>query len=213
VIQPLAILSRRCRGTILAMLPALAGIALLMSSPAIAGGDESADRTSYVLLAQGGQSSTMSGSTADLRRARDLRRGQEALLYVRHQGSSYVIRDDAMLRRAEQIFEPQRRLGARQAQLGSRQAALGSRQANLGAQQARLGAQQAGASPRHAVELGRQQSELGRQQNELGQQQHALGSQQNALGQEQHRLAREADARFRALLADALRNGVAQRID
>jgi bla regulator protein blaR1 len=210
-----SLLSRQCRRALLAALPALACIALLTSSPAaIAGHDDSSDRTSYVLLSQGGQnSSTMNGSTEDMRRARDLRRGQEALLYVRHQGAGYVIRDAAMLRRAEQVFEPQRRLGARQAELGSRQAALGSRQANLGAQQARLGAQQAGASPSRAVELGRQQNELGRQQNELGRQQDAMGRQQSALGQEQSRLGREADARMRALLADALRTGVAQRID
>ena len=213
MIQPLAILSRPCRRTILAVLPALACIALLTSSPAAMAADESTDRTSYVLMAEGGQSTTMSGSSEDLRRASDFRRGQEALLFVRHQGASYVIRDAAMLRRAEQIFEPQRRLGARQAELGSRQAALGSRQAALGAQQARLGAQQANASPRRAVELGRQQSELGRQQNALGEQQHGLGRQQHALGQEQHRLGREADVRMRALLADALRNGTAQRID
>jgi bla regulator protein BlaR1 len=214
VIQPLATLSRQCRRVALAVLPALAGLALLAHSPAAtAGGAQSADRTSYVLLSEGSRSSTMSGSTDDLRRAHALRRGQEALLYVRHGGAAYVIRDAATLRRAEEIFEPQRRLGARQAELGSRQAALGSRQAALGAQQARLGAQQANATPRRAVELGREQTELGRRQNELGLQQDALGRQQSALGQEQDRLGREADAQFRTLLAEALRSGVAQRVD
>jgi hypothetical protein len=189
---------------------AFCGLFALIQAPAVAA---EADRTSYVLFSQGSSSTTMSGSTDDLRRARTLRIGQEALLYVREGSEAYVVRDPATLRRAEAIFEPQEAMGARQAELGSRQAALGSRQAALGSQQARLGAQQADASPRRAAGLGRQQAELGRRQDELGRQQNALGTRQSALGREQARLAREADVKFRALLAEALRAGVARRVD
>lgn len=185
------------------ILLALAAAFFALVAPAFAA---DSDRAAYVLLSQDSRSATMSGSTDDLRRARALRVGREALLYVRQGGAAYVIRDPATLRRAEAIFEPQEAMGARQAELGSRQAALGGRQAALGAQQARLGAQQASASPGRAAELGRRQDELGRQQN-------ALGAQQGALGREQARLAREADAKFRALLAEALRSGAAQRVD
>jgi hypothetical protein len=208
VIEPLARLPRQSRRLFLAVLAAFCGLCALIQPPAAA-----ADRTSYVLFAPGGSSTTMSGSTEDLRRARALRVGAEALLYVRQGGASYVVRDPATLRRAEAIFEPQQAMGARQAELGSRQAELGSRQAALGAQQARLGARQASASPALAAELGRQQAALGRRQDELGRQQDALGQQQGALGRGQARLAREADAKFRALLADALRSGLARRVD
>jgi hypothetical protein len=201
----------QCRRATLALLTALSGLFLLIQ-PA-AGSAQPSDRTSYVLLSPGSTSSTMSGSTEDLQRARALRNGREGLLYVRQDGAAYVIRDAATLRRAEAIFAPQRAMGARQAELGSRQAALGSRQAALGAQQARIGSRQANARPRQQLVLGRQQAELGRQQDALGRQQDALGRQQSALGHEQSRLAREADAKFRDLLADALRNGVAQRIN
>ena len=193
------------------MLTALCGLILLVSPPVAKA--QSADRTSYVLFAEGSRSTTMSGSTEELNRAKALRVGDEALLYVRQGGAAYVIRDAATLRRAESIFEPQRALGSRQAELGSRQAALGSRQAALGAKQARIGAQQAIAPPGRADELGRQQDALGRQQDALGRQQDALGAQQDALGREQDRLGREADAKFRALLADALQRDVAQRVD
>ena len=175
--------------------------------------EQSSERASYILFADGSNSTTMSGSTADLRHARALRRGNEPLLYARWDGAAYLIRDPATLRQAEAIFEPQRRLGARQGALGARQGALGARQAALGAEQGRLGARQAGATPRQASALARQQSELSRRQSELGRQQSALGAEQAELGREQSRLARVADAQLRRLLMAAISSGVAQRVD
>lgn len=198
----------------LVALAAFVAFAAPGQSPAVAASDTpSSQRTSYVLLSPGNSNSTMSGSTDDLRRAQALRAGREGLLYVRQNGIAYVVRDAATLSRAEAIFAPQRVMGARQAELGSRQSAFGSRQAALGAEQARLGARQASASPRQQQVLGRQQAELGRRQDALGRQQDALGRQQSALGREQSRLGREADAKFRDLLADALRSGVARRVN
>jgi hypothetical protein len=199
-----AILSR----LLLTLAAVFCGLVGLGQAPAAA-----AERTAWILFDEGSSSISMSGSSEDLRRARALRSGSEAMLYVRQGGSAYVVRDPATLRRAEAIFEPQQAMGARQAELGSRQAELGSRQAALGAQQARLGARQAGASPAAAAALGREQAELGRRQDELGRQQNALGDRQSALGREQSRLGREAEVKFLALLADALRSGVARRVD
>lgn len=202
------------RNIALAVLAALFVPATLIGQPAAAADNaRSGDTLSYVLLSPGSRSATMSGSTDDMHRARALRSGQEGLLYLRHRGTAYVIRDAATLRRAEAIFTPQKALGAQQGELGSRQAALGQRQAALGMRQAELGFQQAGASPRRADELGRRQAALGQQQDALGQQQDALGRRQSALGREQERLSREADAKFRALLADAMQRGVAERVN
>ena len=193
---------------------ALAGLAALsalaMALPDVAG---AAERASYVLLSPGSESVTMSGSSEDVRRARALRSGNEALLYVRRGPAAYVIRDAATLRQVKAIFEPQEALGARQAELGSQQAELGERQARLGAEQARLGSRQANATPRQAAELARQQSELGRRQGELGRLQAALGERQSRLGEEQNRLSRIAGDKLQALLADALRRGVARRVN
>ena len=215
-------LSHSRRRVALAVMAALSGLAMACS-PATA----AADHASYVLFNPGTDSVSMSGSTDDIARARELRKGRESLLYVRKDGVAYVIRDPATLRAAADIFKPQAELGARQAELGSRQAELGSRQAALGSQQAQLGAQQAklgalqsDARPSEQAEygrqqdaLGRQQDALGRQQDQLGQQQNALGEQQNALGREQDRLGRIARDKFDALLSDAIRRGVAQRVN
>lgn len=214
--SPFSSPSRKHRRVLVAALAALPGLAVIAQRPAAAASEmeaEAPERAAFVLLAAGGQSSTMSGSMQDLERAKALRVGREGLLYVRTGGAGYVIRDAATLRQAELIFAPQQALGARQAALGSRQAALGKRQAELGAQQARLGARQAAASPRAAGELGRQQGLLGRQQDVLGRQQGELGTEQAQLGREQHRLGIEADAKIRALVADAIRSGVARRVD
>src|SRR3712207_4029658 len=136
VTHAFATLTGKCRPIVLALLTAFSGFLVLGHAPAAADWtSDQPDRTSYVLFSQGGRDTTMSGSTDDLRRARRLRRGEEALLYVRQDGAAYVIRDAATLRRAEALFEPQRAMGARQAELGSRQAALGGRQAELGAEQ------------------------------------------------------------------------------
>lgn len=214
MIELLTHISRRPRRLALAALVALSVPTLLVQPPAVAASpDQATERTSYVLIAAGNGSSTMSGSTDDLRHARSLRSGREALLYVRNGGAAYVIRDTATLRQAEAIFAPQNALGDRQGELGDRQSALGERQSRLGEQQAELGSQQAYASPKRAEALGRQQEALGRQQNELGRQQDELGRQQEELGREQERLADEANVRIRALLDEAVRNGVAQRVD
>jgi hypothetical protein len=171
------------------------------------------EHMTYAYFAPGGRISIMSGSTGDLDRARALRSGAEGLLYFRQGGAAYVVRDAAVLREAEAIFRPQREIGDRQAALGDRQAALGERQARLGMEQASLGFRQASATPSRAGELGRLQAELGRRQHTLGQQQNVLGRQQSALGREQEVAAREADRKLRALVADAIRRGVARPVN
>ena len=189
---------------------AMGAIVLPSVPPAIA--QPSRDDLSYVMMSGDSESSMMSGSTDDLRQARALRTGREALLYVRQGSAAYVVRDAATLRRAEAIFAPQRALGTQQAELGSRQAALGSRQATLGAEQARLGGQQVSVSRDRALHLARQQSELSIRQNALGREQGLLGREQSALGREQARLGRIAREQLRALVAAAIRSGAAQRV-
>ena len=186
-----------------------AGVTATASAEAVPAGD----RLSYVLFNDGNNSTSMSGSMEQLRRAQQVRRGTEGLLYFVQGGSAYVIRDPALLARARALFRPQAELGARQAELGARQAELGARQAKLGTEQGRLGMLQAGATARRQAELGRQQGELGRQQGELGRQQGELGRRQGELGREQGRLAKIADAQLRQLIGEAMRSGLAQRVD
>ena len=186
---------------------------LVAIAPVAALHAESADGLSYVLVTGKDGSSMMSGSSADFRRAEAYRSGDGPLLYVRQDGVGYLIRDAAFLRRAEAIVAPQQELGRRQGALGDQQGELGRRQGKLGAEQGRLGARMADSTPRQMSELGEQQAALGRQQAQLGEQQAALGRQQAELGKQQAHLAELAKPQFRALVADAIKRGVAQRVD
>src|SRR5215213_1223403 len=187
---------------------------LIAIAPAQALHAASAYRLSYVLLTGTDGSTTMiNGGTDDWHRAEALRAGNAPLLYVRENGAAYVIRDAVMLRRAEAIMAPQQELGRRQGELGRVQGDLGRKQGKLGAEQGRLGRMMADSTPRQMAELGKQQGELGRQQSQLGAQQAALGRRQAELGREQARLGELAQPQFRALVADAIRRGLAQRVD
>jgi len=186
---------------------------LLALAPIQAAGAESADRLSYVLFSGGAHSNTGSGDLRDFQLAQRLRTGDAPMLYVRQDGAAYVIRDPAILRRAEAIMAPQQELGRRQGELGRQQGELGRRQGELGREQGRLGRLMADARVSEVGDLGRQQGELGRRQGELGRQQGELGRRQGALGREQARLAELARPQFRALVAEAIRRGVAQRVD
>ena len=188
----------------------------LASAPLFAGPaaahDDSADRLSYVFYADGSGNSMGSGSTDDWQRAKALRAGNEPFLYVRDDSGAYVIRDAATLARVKEIMAPQQALGRRQGALGKQQGELGRRQGALGAEQGRLARQMTDARVREMGELGRQQAALGSKQSELGAQQAALGAQQAELGRQQAEAARIAQPKFRALVADALRRGLAQRL-
>lgn len=197
----------------LALSAAASSAALIHPPTALASVVQPGAGEGFVLFAQGERGATMSGSTQDLGRARAARTGAEPLLYVRQGAAAYVIRNADTLRRAAAIFAPQTALGDRQAALGEQQAALGARQAALGAQQARLGLRQAGASRSADADLEARQAVLGRQQEELGRQQDALGQQQSLLGRQQERLAREGEAQLRALVREAMRRGLARRVD
>jgi hypothetical protein len=198
----------KLRGLTLAGLAAVFGAAISVATADAAGG-----QTNYVLFTPGSESVMMSGSTDDVRVARALRRGDESLLYVSEGVTAYVIRDPATLTQARAILRPQQELGERQGRLGQQQGELGRKQGELGAEQGRLGALQASSPPREAARLAVQQGELGRRQGELGKQQAELGRQQAELGREQARLAGIAKEKLRALVADALRRGIAQRVN
>jgi len=184
----------------------------LALAPASALHGASLDRMSYVFVTGDG-SSTMSGSSDAFRRFESLHTGKAPLLFVSEGGAAYVIRDPAILRRAEAIMKPQQDLGRRQGELGRMQGDLGRAQGALGVEQGRLGAQMADTTPRHMGALGARQAALGQQQSALGERQADLGRRQAELGRQQARLAEQAKPQFRALVAEAIRRCLAQRVD
>jgi hypothetical protein len=194
------------------IVPLLLAIAPVQTLHATTAETAPADRLSYILMSSDG-SSVSSGSSDDFRIANRYRSGGAPMLYVRDQGIGWLIRDRAILSRAEAIMAPQRELGRRQGELGAQQGQLGGEQGKLGAEQGRLGALMANARVREMGVLGRQMGELGRKQAALGEQQAELGRLQAALGRHPGRLAQEAQPKLRALVAEAVRRGVAQRVD
>lgn len=82
---------------------------------------------------------------------------------------------------------------------------LGDLQGKIGEFQGQIGELQA--------KVGEKQAKLGEEQAKLGDQQAALGEKQAALGEQQAKLAKEASKKMRVLLDEALRNGLAKKVD
>jgi beta-lactamase regulating signal transducer with metallopeptidase domain len=197
------------------------------------------DGDAWVLLYGDHTSAHIHGSMNVLDKAKRLRgNSREPILWYRHDGKEYVVRDPALLRQAQEILRPQMELGARQGELGSQQGALGAQQGALGAQQGELGGRQGALGARRAAlaadrlrydddadledqkreleeemeELGRRQEELGRQQEALGRQQEELGRRQEELGRQQEAAGEKAERELHALMDQAIRSGAAQEV-
>lgn len=171
------------------------------------------------VLQYGNGTTTMSGSTYEIHRARKHLGERGAGIWFVHDGEEYVIRDEATVAAVQELFAPQAELGKRQAELGERQAALGERQAELGhrqgelgrlqgelagrqgqlaAQQAELAVRQIGASEAERERLDEQMERLndqmralGREMREHGEPMAELGRRQAELGREQGELGRQ----------------------
>jgi len=167
--------------------PSVPIVASLATSPHVASGRR--DRDAWVLV-NSNDNITMSGDTADVDRAKALRKGAGPILWFRRNGREYSTQDPAVIKRVRQLFEPVSTLGAQQAEIGQRQAALGAEQAKIGAQQAEIGARQGA--------LGAQQGTIGAKQAELAARQ--LRDQEKAdenvrADQEREQKSLEADMR------------------
>jgi hypothetical protein len=128
--------------------------------------------------------------------------------YFERDGHDYVITDPDTLDRIAALYEPQQKLGRKQAELGQKQAALGAKQAELGREQARIGMRQ---TYDHSESLDRRQNELGKKQDELGEKQDALGKQQDSMGRQQDDLSRTVEKQIGVIFDQAIRTGVAKK--
>jgi beta-lactamase regulating signal transducer with metallopeptidase domain len=102
---------------------------------------------------------SMSGSLSDVDRARRFRRPNEQLLWFRHRGREFVVRDPALLAQVVDLWKPVNVIGEQQGRLGEQQGVLGEQQGKLGERQGKLGAEQG--------ELGERQGRLGDRQAQL----------------------------------------------
>jgi beta-lactamase regulating signal transducer with metallopeptidase domain len=141
-------------------------------------------------------------------------------IYFERDGKYYVIRDQATVKRAWDLFEPARALGEKQEELGKQQEALGEQQEALGEKMSevkikvpdmtadlekvrqRLKELSAGGTQEDLGELqseigelqsriGELQSEAGREQSKVGREQGELGRKQGELGRQQGEIGRQ----------------------
>jgi beta-lactamase regulating signal transducer with metallopeptidase domain len=117
----------------------------------------------YVLLLDD-HNANMSGSVADVDRARRFRRGAEPLLWIQRNGAEHVVRDSKLIQQALAIWVPVNELGTAQGVLGGKQGALGTQQGVIGAQQGAFGMQQGLLGTRQGEIAGRQTVLSGREQ-------------------------------------------------
>ena len=138
----------------------------------------------YVLVNRDRRGVTMSGEWQDADRLKR-KYGDERLLWFRHNGQTYVVRDSAALDEAEQINRPVAIIGAKQGEVGAKQGAVGAKQGAVGAKQGMIGAKQGA--------IGAKQGQIGAQEAVLAAKQTARlsDSEQRQIDAEHERLAKE----------------------
>jgi beta-lactamase regulating signal transducer with metallopeptidase domain len=174
----------------------------------------------YVIVS-GDSPILMSGNSEDVEHATSLRNKIKGdYVWFQHDEKNYVIRDQATLQRAKDLFKAEEELSQKQEALGKQQEALGDQQREfvkkmeavhvqipdmsvdmqkLEAQMKQLSAggtqQQLGDLQRQIGELqhkiGESQYQAGDQQREIGEQMRDLGRQQGEIGRQQGELGRQ----------------------
>jgi beta-lactamase regulating signal transducer with metallopeptidase domain len=192
----------------------------------------------FVIVSGKSEAFTMSGSSEDAQHVERLRKRIPGdFIWFQRDEKSYIIRDQATIDRARQLWAPQEELGKKQEELGKQQEALGKQQQELGSrmQQLRVKApditaeldklkaelQQLG--PNATVEqvgklqaeigelqakVGEAQANAGEEQAKLGEQMGALGARQGKLGEQQGELGRQ-----QAELAQRANRGMRELLD
>jgi beta-lactamase regulating signal transducer with metallopeptidase domain len=172
------------------------------------------DDERYVITSGKSDSYTMSGSTQDIRHVEKLKKQIPGdFIWFQRDEESYIIRDQATVDRARQLFKPQEELGRQQEELGKQQEALGKQQEELGkkmeevrinvpdmtAELDRLKAKLQKMGPTATMdqigdlqsEIGELQSKIGDLQGHAGEEQGKLGELQGELGEKQGKLGEE----------------------
>jgi len=169
------------------------------------------DDQRFVIVTGKSDSLTMSGSSADARHVQKLRKSIPGdFIWFQVDEKSYIIRDQATVDRARQLWAPQEELGKKQEELGKQQEALGKQQEELGAkmekvrvnvpdmtaQLDKLKAELKALGPNATMdqlggiqeEIGQLQEKMGDIQSHAGEQQGKLGEEMGALGEKQGQL-------------------------
>jgi beta-lactamase regulating signal transducer with metallopeptidase domain len=179
------------------------------------------DEQRFVIVSGKTDAFTMSGSSEDARHVEKLKKQISGdFIWFQRDEKSYIIRDQATVERARQLWAPQEELGKQQEELGKQQEALGKQQEELGARMEKvrvkipdmtaeldkLKAELKQLGPDATMEqigqiesemgelqsrIGDIQSHAGDEQGKLGDEMGALGEQQGKLGEQQGELGRQ----------------------
>ena len=172
------------------------------------------DEQRFVIVSGKSDSLTMSGTSEDARHVEKLKKQISGdFIWFQRDEKSYIIRDQATVDRARQLWAPQEELGKKQEALGKQQEELGKQQEALGAkmEQVRVNVpdmtaeldklkaelkQLSSTATMEQIghiqsEIGELQSKIGDLQSKAGDQQGILGEQMGALGEKQGKLGEE----------------------
>jgi beta-lactamase regulating signal transducer with metallopeptidase domain len=158
------------------------------------------DDQRFVIVTGKSDALTMSGSTGDARHVEKLRKSIPGdFIWFQLDEKSYIIRDQATVDRARQLWAPQAELGKKQEELGKQQEALGKQQEALGAKMEKVRVNvpdmtaqldklkaelKALGSSATMDQIGKVQEEMGELQEKMGDIQSHAGDQQGKLGEE-----------------------------
>jgi beta-lactamase regulating signal transducer with metallopeptidase domain len=159
----------------------------------------------------------MSGDSQDVEHATALRgKVTGDFIWFQRDEKSYLIRDQATVNRAKELFKPEQALGAKQQALGKQQQALGDQQRDLGRKmqtiqvplpdmtadmqkiEAEMKQLSAGGTQQQLGDLQRQlgdlQRKVGQVQSQAGDQERQMNDPMRALGQQQRQLGEQQRA-------------------
>lgn len=175
----------------------------------------------FVIVSGKSDAFTMSGSSEDAHHVEKLRKRIPGdFIWFQRDERSYIIRDQATVDRARQLWAPQEELGKKQEELGKQQEALGKQQEELGsrmqeirvkvpdisAELDKVKAELQQLGPNATVgqvgklqaqigelqaKVGQVQANAGEEQGKLGDEMGTLGEQQGKLGEQQGELGRQ----------------------
>jgi DNA repair exonuclease SbcCD ATPase subunit len=184
----------------------------------------SGTQISYVAVS--GDTVMMSGDMHDLAKARSQSRvwGGADILWFRHGGKEYVVRDPAITAELRRLHAPenalsleQDALGREQDRLSSRQEALGARQEELERRMDAIADHEEDGAERPAVtaertELSGRLDALSRDQSDLSQLEDELSRKEEALSGKEEELSRAIERDVQTLLADVVSRGIAEAV-
>ena len=196
------------------------------------------DEQRFAIVSGDSGASAMSGTSEDARHVQELRKQIPGdFIWFQRDEKSYIIRDQATIDRARQLWAPQEELGRRRAELGEQQEALGKQRQELGVQMQQVRVklpdmtaeldelkeelQQLG--PNVSVEqMGKIQAQIGQLQVKVGElRAHAgdergkVAAEMRALGEQQGRLGEQLGelSRQQAELAQKAIRGMKELLD